>query len=128
MAVAVRHGEFGVMMALGTSPAAIRRMVVYETIVLLVLALLAGYGLGIALIGYLGTAGMDLSGFFRDFSAIPGITGIIYPKLFAATVVPPGVALLAAGVLVSLFPASRAARLAPGTAIPHPEARMRSAR
>lgn len=119
MAVAERTREFGVMMALGTSPAAIRRMVVYETIVLLVLALLGGYGLGIALIGYLGTAGMDLSGFFRDFSTIPGITGIIYPKFFAAIVVPPGIALLIAGVLVSLFPASRAARLDPASAMRH---------
>ena len=119
MAVAERTREFGVMMALGTSPAAIRRMVVYETIVLLVLALLGGYGLGIALIRYLGTAGMDLSGFFRDYSTIPGITGIIYPKFFAATVVPPGIALLIAGVLVSLFPASRAARLDPASAMRH---------
>ena len=119
MAVAERTREFGVMMALGTPPAAIRRMVVYETLVLLVLALLGGYGLGIALVGYFGTAGMDFSGFFRGYSAIPGVTGIVYPQLFAATVVPPGVALLIAGVLVSLLPASRAARLDPATAIRH---------
>ena len=119
MAVAERTREFGVMMALGTPPAAIRRMVVYETLVLLVLASLTGYGLGSALVGYLGVAGIDLSGFFRDFPAIPGITGIIYPQLFAATVVPPGIALLVAGVLVSLVPANRAARLDPVAAIRH---------
>ena len=119
MAVAERTREFGVMMALGTSPAAIQRMVVYESVVLLVLALAVGYGLGVALVGYLGSAGMDLSGYFRDFPAIPGITGIIYPQLFAATVVPPGVVLLVAGVLVSLFPANRAARLDPVSAIRH---------
>ena len=119
MAVTERTREFGVMMALGTSPASIRRMVVYETLVLLVLALLAGYGLGGALVGYLGTAGIDLSGFFRGYAAIPGLTGIVYPALFTATVVPPGVALLIAGVLVSLLPASRAARLDPATAIRH---------
>ncbi len=119
MAVAERTREFGVMMALGTSPAAIRRMVVYETLVLLGLASVVGYGLGIALVAYLGTVGMDLSGYFRDFPSIPGITGIIYPKIFAATVVPPGVVLLIAGVLVSLFPANRAARLDPVAAIRH---------
>jgi len=119
MAVAERTREFGVMMALGAAPAAIRRMVVYETVVLLALALLAGYGLGIAVVGYSGRTGIDLSGFFRGYAAIPGLTGIVYPKLFAATVVAPGVALLIAGVLVSLFPASRAARLDPATAIRH---------
>ena len=119
MAVAERTREFGVMMALGTSPAAIRRMVVYETLVLLVCALLGGYGLGIALVGYFGATGMDLSGFFRGYAAIPGLTGVVYPQLFAATVVPPGVALLVAGVLVSLLPASRAARLDPANAIRH---------
>ncbi len=60
MVVAERTRELGVMMALGTSAAAIWRMVIYETI-----------------------------------------------------------ALLIAGVLVSIFPASRAARLDPATAIRH---------
>jgi len=119
MAVAERTREFGVMMALGTAPAAIRRMVVYETVVLLALALLAGGGLGIALVQYFGRTGIDLSGFFAGYSTIPGITGIAYPKLFTATVALPGIALLIAGVLVSLFPASRAARLDPAAAIRH---------
>lgn len=119
MSVAERTREFGVMMALGTPPAAIRRMVVYETMLLLGIAAVVGYGLGVALVGYLGATGMDLSGFFRDFPAIPGITGIIHPRFFAATVVPPGVVLLVAGVLVSLFPANRASRLDPVAAIRH---------
>ena len=119
MVVAERTREFGVMMALGTSAAAIRRMVIYETIALLVLASLAGYGLGIALVAYFGLVGIDLSSFFRGYSAIPGLTGIVHPQIFVATVLPPGIALLIAGVLVSIFPASRAARLDPATAIRH---------
>jgi ABC-type lipoprotein release transport system permease subunit len=119
MAVAERTREFGVMMALGTSPAAIRRMVVYETIALLGLASVAGYGAGIALVEYFGRVGIDLSAFFRGYSAIPGLTGIVYPKLSGATIVPPGIALVAAGVLVSLYPAARAGRLDPSTAIRH---------
>lgn len=119
MAVTERTREFGVMMALGTSPAAMLRMVVYETIVLLLLASLVGYGVGIALVLYFGRTGIDLSGFFQGYSAIPGLTGIVYPELFRATVVPPGIVLLVAGVLVSLYPAAKAARLEPARAIRH---------
>jgi putative ABC transport system permease protein len=119
MAVAERTHEFGVMIALGTSPAAMLRMVVYETIVLLLLAALVGYGVGIPLVLYSGRTGIDLSGFFQGYSAIPGLTGMVYPELVRATVVPPGIVLLIAGVLVSLYPAAKAARLDPARAIRH---------
>jgi ABC-type antimicrobial peptide transport system permease subunit len=107
------------MMALGTPPGAIRRIVVYETMVLLLLASLVGYGAGIALVEYFGRRGIDLSGFFGDFSTIPGLTGIVHPKLFVEGIIPPGVALLVMGVLVSLYPAAKAARLDPAKAIRH---------
>ncbi|MBS2132116.1 ABC transporter permease (plasmid) [Burkholderia thailandensis] len=119
MAVTERTREFGVMLALGTSPAALRRMVVYETIALLLLAAAAGYGAGIALVVWLGRTGMDLSAFFAGYSAIPGLTGIVYPRVMSATIVPPGIALVIAGVLVSLYPAAKAARLDPVQAIRH---------
>ena len=119
MAVAERTREFGVMMALGTPPGAIRRMVVYETLVLMALAMLIGYSGGIALVAYFGRHGIDLSGFFQGYSAIPGLTGIVYPQVFIATVVPPGIALLIISVLVSLYPAAKAGSLDPVAAIRH---------
>ena len=119
MAVSERTREFGVMIALGTPPAAILRMVVYETLVLLLFASLLGYALGIALVSYLGRTGIDFSWFFRGYSAIPGLTGIVHPKLIGATVVSPGIALMILGVLVSLYPAAKAARLDPSRAIRH---------
>ncbi len=119
MAVLERTREFGVMMALGTSPAAIVRMVLYETAALMTIASLLGYGLGAALVLYLGRRWLDLSSFFKDYSAIPGLTGMAYPKLVIANIVGPGVALFVASVLVSLVPAARAARLDPSGAIRH---------
>ncbi|MHB1250484.1 MAG: ABC transporter permease, partial [Polaromonas sp.] len=119
MAVAERTREFGVMMALGTPAAAIRRMVVYETLVLMLLAFFIGYGIGALLVSYFGRQGIDLSGFFQGYSAIPGLTGIVHPKLVLSSLGPPGLLLFAASVLVSLYPASRATRLDPVQAIHH---------
>lgn len=119
MAVAERTREFGLMMALGTPPAAIQRMVVYETVVLMLLASVIGYGIGALLVVYFGRQGIDLSGFFKGYSAIPGLTGIVHPKLIIDHIGVPGVLLFAATVLVSLYPAARAARLDPTQAIHH---------
>ncbi|WP_298835414.1 ABC transporter permease [uncultured Piscinibacter sp.] len=119
MSVTERTREFGVLMALGTTPAAVVRMVLYETAALMVLASVLGYALGAALVGYFGRFGLDLSGLFAGYDTIPGLTGITYPRLVLSSIVLPGVALFAASVLVSLLPASRAARLDPAQAIRH---------
>lgn len=119
MAVTERTRELGVMMALGTTPGAIVRVVIYETGVLLLVATAAGYAAGVGLVAYFGRVGMDLSGFFQGYATIPGLTGIVYPQVFGASVVPPGVALLLIGVLVALLPAVRASRLDPSQAIRH---------
>jgi putative ABC transport system permease protein len=119
MSVAERTREFGVMMALGTPPGAIIRMVLYETVALMAVASVVGYGLGMALVSYLGQRGLDLSRFFKDYDAIPGLTGIAHPRVVLGSIVLPGVALFLASVLISLVPALRAARLDPSKAIRH---------
>lgn len=117
MAVAERTREFGVMMALGTSPSAILRLIVYETLALMALASLVGYGVGVLLVEFFGRRGLDLSRFFEGYAAIPGLTGITYPQLIVANIVVPGVLLFLATVLASLYPAARAASLEPARAI-----------
>jgi ABC-type lipoprotein release transport system permease subunit len=119
MSVAERTRELGVMLALGARPGAIVRMVLYETAAIMTLASALGYALGIGIVTYFGRNGLDLSGFFRDYSSIPGLTGVVYPKLVIASIVAPGVALFVASVLISVYPAGRAARLDPATAIHH---------
>ena len=119
MAVTERTREFGVMMALGMPPAATVRMVVYETLLLMLLASFLGYGVGALLVTYFSRQGIDLSGFFQDYSTIPGLTGIVHPTLIASHIALPGVVMFAASVLISLYPAMRAARLDPVRAIRH---------
>jgi len=119
MAVAERTREFGVMMALGTPPRAIERMVVYETLVMMLMASVLGYGIGLVLVTYSGHVGIDLSGFFRGYSAVPGLTGVVHPKLLVGHIGSPGIVLFVASVLVSLYPAVKGARLDPVAAIRH---------
>ena len=119
MSVAERTREVGVLLALGTRPAAVVRMVLYETAATMVLAAAAGYGGGVLLVSYLGHAGLDLSAFFRDYDAIPGLTGIIYPRLIWASILAPGILLLLGSLLASLYPATQAARLDPVKALRH---------
>ncbi|MBX3646344.1 MAG: ABC transporter permease [Rhodocyclaceae bacterium] len=119
MAVAERTREFGVMMALGTPPEAIKRIVIYETMALMLIASLVGYGVGMLLVLYLGREGIDLSSLFRNYSSIPGLTGVVHPVLLVDHLIAPGIILFAVSVLISLVPASRAARLDPVSAIHH---------
>ncbi len=119
MSVAERTREFGVLMALGTSPSAIVRMVLYETVALMVVASIVGYALGAALVFYLGRRGLDLSIFFKDYSSIPGLTGITHPKVIWSSILLPGVGLFLGALAVSLLPAARTAKLDPSRAIRH---------
>lgn len=119
MSVAERTRELGVMLAVGTRPAAIVRMVAYETTALMALGSIMGYAAGALIVGYLARTGIDQSRFFREYSSIPGVTGIIYPKLFWASILAPGVLLFIASVLASLYPAGQAARVDAVKALRH---------
>ena len=107
------------MLAVGTRPAAIVRMVAYETTALMALGSIMGYAAGALIVGYLARTGVDQSRFFREYSSIPGVTGIIYPKLFWASILAPGVLLFIGSVLASLYPAGQAARVNAVKALRH---------
>ena len=119
MSVAERTRELGVLLALGTPPGGIVRMVLYETVATMALAAGAGYGSGVALVSWLNRAGLDLSAFFSEYRTIPGLTGIIYPRLVWVSILVPGVLLLAGSLLASLYPAAQASRLDPVKALRH---------
>lgn len=119
MAVMERIREFGIMMALGTRPTAIVRVIVYEAIALTVIGMIAGYLAGAAIVLYYASAGINLSRYAAGITTIPGLTGLIYPELATASVVFPAATLFVLSLAATLYPAWKAARLNPVEAIRH---------
>ncbi len=119
MSVMERTREFGVMMALGTRPSQILKLVLYESMFLGLIGMAAGYAMGAAFIYYLGSSGIDLSVYTERNVTIPGLTGVIYPRLIPAHVLIPSLILFLTSIAAAIYPALRAARLAPVSAIRH---------
>lgn len=117
MSVMERTREFGIMMALGTPPSAIVRLVVYESFALAVVGTVVGAAAGIALVAWLGATGIDLSRFTRGLQTVPGLTGMVYPRLAASAVMTPAAVLWLISTVAGLYPAWRASRLDPVKAI-----------
>lgn len=98
-AVNQRTGEFGIRLALGASPAALRRLVLAQGARLLALGLLAGLALAVAVA--------------RLIEAL--LFGV--PATDAATYLAVGLLLGAAGLFACYVPAHRAAKVDPMTAL-----------
>ncbi len=118
MSVMERTREFGILMAQGMRPWAIRGLVLLETLLLGSIALAVGLLCGVVMTLYMQQVGIDLSGYITP---VTYAGGTILPRLHA--VFEAGNFLVPAGMLllVSLFagflPANRAARLDPVAAV-----------
>jgi putative ABC transport system permease protein len=119
MSVFERVREFGVMMALGTKPRQIIKLVVEEAFVLALVGALIGSAIGISASAYFATAGMNLSSWAEGAAALGMTSTMVYTKLTAANVVISNLSVLAVVVLVGLYPAMHASRLRPVEAIRH---------
>ncbi|NOZ53793.1 MAG: ABC transporter permease [Gammaproteobacteria bacterium] len=119
MSVLERTREFGVMLAMGTEPRFIVRMVVYESIVLGFIGIALGTLMGVLLVSYYSEYGVDLSDYSGATSAIPGLTNVVYPMLIFANLWLPTLVLFITGIVAAFYPASRAAQLSPVTALRH---------
>lgn len=117
MGVMERIREFGVMMALGTAPGQITRVVLYEAALLGLAGIAAGNAIGLGIVGYLGRRGIDLGQYTQAVQMMPGLTGIVYPRARADHLLFLSALLLAATVAASLYPAWKAAGFTPVEAI-----------
>ena len=118
MSVMERTREFGILMAQGLRPWAVRRLVLLETLLMGGIALLIGVVLGALMTLFMATVGIDLSGYITP---VTYAGGTILPRLHAVFALDnftvPSLMLLVVSLAAGFFPANRAARLDPVAAI-----------
>lgn len=121
MSVMERLREFGVILALGATPARLRQLVLAEALVLGVAAMLVGTFLGSLATWYLVEVGIDLRTFFSEQLEFGGV--VFEPVLRATWDLPwmARIALYVVGLalLASLYPAVKAGRTRPAEAMRH---------
>jgi ABC-type lipoprotein release transport system permease subunit len=116
MSVLERTREFGIMLALGSSPRRIGAVVLLESVYLTLLGLGIGMLLGGGIAVYLHYTGFSFPG-MEEIYAQFGLPGVIHPKLsFAGFTLGPAV-IFVFTVLAALYPALRIRKLHPAEAI-----------
>jgi len=111
MAVFERMREFGLMKALGMKPWWIVRDVLMESFILLLMGMVIGNVLGVASIQAL-SGGLNLTA-FAEGAEYAGMSRIIFPSLYARDVFLANAVVFGLGLLISLYPAVKAARFTP---------------
>src|SRR5262245_39518022 len=122
MATFERTREFGMLLALGTHPARLVRLVVAESIALGLIGALAGSAIGIALVAITHRTGIDyatLAGGGPSELSFAGLRWSLrfYPTLGPLDVTRAIAAVCVTSLLASVWPAVRASRLQPTRAL-----------
>ena len=118
MAVFERMREFGLLKALGMKPWWILREVLTESFLLLITGMAIGNALGFVCIYALSGSGIDLSALAAG-AEYAGMTRVIYPAIALRDVFMSNFIVLFLGILVSAYPAVKAARFTPVEALAH---------
>ncbi len=118
MAVFERMREFGLLKALGMKPWWILREVLTESFLLLITGMALGNALGFLCVYALSGSGIDLSALAAG-AEYAGMTRIIYPAVELKDVLLSNMIVMFLGILVSAYPAAKAARFTPVEALAH---------
>ena len=112
MAILERTREFGVLMAIGTTPRRLMRLVLMESACLTLVGITAGMVLGVTVTLILQQYGIDL-GSANQILAQFGISGRMYPQLTPLSAfLGPGAVFLVT-LVAALYPAIKVTRLKP---------------
>jgi ABC-type lipoprotein release transport system permease subunit len=122
MATFERTREFGMLLALGTGPRHLVRLIVVESVVLGVLGALAGSALALTLVALTHERGIDYAALTGGGPSAISFAGMrwslrLYPTLEAVDIVRTVSAVILTSIVASLWPAARAARLQPANAL-----------
>lgn len=112
MAVFERIREFGLLKALGMRPGRIVRQVLTESTLLLMMGAGLGTVLGLAGVAALKPHGIDLSAFASGME-FAGMSRVIFSVVDIRDLAAANLVVLVLGLLVSLYPAVKAARITP---------------
>jgi ABC-type lipoprotein release transport system permease subunit len=118
MAVFERMREFGLLKALGMRPRRIVKGILIEAFLLLVCGMAAGNLLGWLSCWALSFNGIDLSALAQG-AEYAGMARIIFPSVWPRDILSANAVVLVLGLLVSLYPAIKAARFTPVEAMMH---------
>lgn len=117
MSTLERTREFGIMLAVGTTPAQLLRIVIYEALMLGGLGVITGSLLGLALTGYFAYYGIDLSSYGEETLKIAALSDRLYPIMEPGHFITTAVWIMLITVVVSIYPATRASGIEPVSAI-----------
>lgn len=122
MATFERTREFGMLLALGTHPARLVRLVIAESIALGIIGALAGSAIGMTLVAVTQRTGIDyatLAGGGPSELSFAGLRWSLrfYPSLGAIDVLRAIAAVCVTSLIASIWPAVRASRLQPVQAL-----------
>jgi putative ABC transport system permease protein len=118
-----RRHQFGMLLALGTTPWRLVRILVLEAVILGQLGAAAGTALGLALVGYAARNGIDyaaLGGAQEQYEiAFQGLqlSSIVFPSLSVSDVLTGAVAVFAVSIVAIIWPSLHIAHLEPMEAL-----------
>ncbi|MBN2159053.1 MAG: ABC transporter permease [Spirochaetes bacterium] len=111
MSVYERIRELGIMLAIGTRPEQIRRMVLSESLLIAILGVVLGAALGSALSIYFFYNPIDYSSFSKQMSAYGITLAQVSARLAPGNVVSTSIIMLVLSIAFTIGPARRASRL-----------------
>jgi len=117
-AVYERFHELGVLMAVGTGPGGIFAMVLFESLILGLLASLAGTVAAIAACAYLARYGLDLTA-LTSANEHFATSHVLHAHLLFGDALRANAIALATALVAGLYPAAKAVRLQPVDAMRH---------
>ena len=112
MAIFERTREFGVLMAIGTTPGRLTKVLLIESMTMTLIGIVTGIIVGSLITLYFQVHGIDFSGASELLSQF-GITGRMYPKLSWLSAISGPLAVLMITFLAALYPALKVRRLQP---------------